>query len=358
LRRFFKVPKRLLYKKYFFFPLSHIKAGKIDKSLKSIFVAIFFKLKKKWVRNKLLKNRLNLKKKNKIKKIKNKNFNKIDFLTNLKKLYKKKKLNFLFIRKKMYRKIRKTYKLHSSVKKHIKDKKMYLKFYKYRGSNNRSLLKRTMISNKSKKYSNIAWLKVGLTYRKLENWWMVRELKRRVAFYYGFVNMRKFRYINNFNKNMAVNSNYGMKLECMLNIFFLRLNFFDNIFQVNNLIRKTRFINIDNKLCTYPYRIINVFQTVSINKFYFKKMLNIFIKRCKFNKSYMLKNFTKKGYKRKKLMKNLVNIPNFIEYNYKIMHFTIIDRPKLSQLKSYGYGLGNSSLFTWSVNTKIRYDYK
>jgi len=258
----------------------------------------------------------------------------------------------------MYRKAIKVYKVNDKVKKLIKNKKLYFNFYKYRGTNSRSLLKRNMISKQSKKYSNVSWLKVGKTYRKSENWWVVRELKRRVAFYYGFINMRKFRYINNFNKTMAVNSNYGIKLECMLNIFFLRLNFFDNIFQVNNLIRKTRFIMVDNKLCTYPYRVINVFQTVSINKFYFKKMLNIFIKRCKFNKSYVLKNFVKRGYKRKRLLRNTVNIPNFIEYNYKIMHFTVIDRPKLSQIKSYGYGLDNSSLFTWSVNTKLKYNYK
>ena len=144
---------------------------------------------------------------------------------------------------------------------------------------------------------------------------------------------------------MAVNSNYGLKLECMLNIFFLRLNFFDNIFQVNNLIKKTRFVRINNKLCTYPYRIVNVYETISIDKYYFKKMLNIFIKRCKFNKSYVMKNFGKKGYKRKKIIKNVVNVPNFIEYNYKIMHFTLLDRPKLDQLKSQGYGFNNTSLF-------------
>lgn len=319
---------------------------KIDKTLKFIFSIIFSKLKNKW--------KINYPSNKKKKKC----LHKSNFLVDLKKLYKNKKLNTLFIKRKMYRKAIKVYKVNDKVKKLIKNKKLYFSFYQYRGTNSRSLLKRNMISKQSKKYSNISWLKVGKTYRKSENWWVVRELKRRVAFYYGFINMRKFRYINNFNKNMQVNSNYGMKLECMLNIFFLRLNFFDNIFQVNNLIRKTRFIKIDNKLCTYPYRIINVFQTVSIDKFYFKKMLNIFIKRCKFNKTYVLKNFVKKGYKRKRLMRNTVNIPNFIEYNYKIMHFTVIDRPKLSQVKSYGYGLDNSSLFTWSVNTKLKYNYK
>lgn len=171
-------------------------------------------------------------------------------------------------------------------------------------------------------------------------------MKRKVAFYYGFINMKKFRYIYNVNKNMPVNSNYGLKLECMLNMLILRLNMFDNIFQINNMIRKSRFINIDNALCTYPYRIVNVFQTISISKYYFKKMLNIFIKRCRFNKSYLLKNFVKKGFKRKRIIRNVVNIPNFIEYNYKIMHFTIVDRPKLSQLKSQGFGFDNSSLFT------------
>lgn len=326
-------------------------------------MTIFFGLKKKWgfwgssrrfrFRNVYQKNCIKIKRAKKSEK----NY-KTGFLANLKKLYKKKKINFLSIRKRMYKKIINGHIAYKLYKKIPKIKRRYAYYYKYRGANRRSLTKRAWISKLSRRYRGMAWLKVGFKRKAHKNWWLMRELKRKVAFYYGFIHMRKFRYINNFNKNMAVNSNYGLKLECMLNIFILRLNFFDNIFQANNLIRKTRFINIDNKLCTYPYRIVNVFQTVSINKFYFKKMLNIFIKRCKFNKSYVLKNFVKKGYRRKRVIRNVVNIPSFIEYNYKIMHFTVIDRPKLSQLKGYGYGLDNSSLFTWSVNTKIRYDYK
>lgn len=352
MRRLFKLPKRLLYKKYAFLGMNFIKEVKIDKTLKAIFVSMFLKLRIKY------KLSFKVKKSNKLGNFNNKKSNSFSFTYNLKKLYKNKKLNIHFIKKKMNKKWIKALAINKGVGIYMKYKKLYMKPYFFRGFNNRSLLKRTMITTQSVKYSNISWIKVNSGVKKPESWWVIRELKRKVAFYYGFINIKKFRYINNLNKNMSVNSNYGIKLECMLNIFFLRLNFFDNIFQINNLIKKTRFININNKLCTYPYRIINVFDTVSISKSYFKKMLNIFIKRCRFNKSYILKNFIKKGYKRKKAIRNVVNVPTFIEYNYKIMHFTMIDRPKLNQIKSQGFGLDNESLFTWSINTKLKYHYK
>ena len=171
-------------------------------------------------------------------------------------------------------------------------------------------------------------------------------MKRKVAFYYGFINIKKFRFINNYSKRMPVNTNYGVKLECMLNIFMYRLNFFDNIFHINNVIKKVRIIEINNKICIYPYRVVNLFDTVSISKHFFKKMFNIFLKRSKYNKSYLLGKLIRKGKKKKKVMRNLINIPDFIEYNYKIMHFTMFDKPKIKQIKSLGYGLGETSLYT------------
>ena len=145
---------------------------------------------------------------------------------------------------------------------------------------------------------------------------------------------------------MNINHNYIVKLECMLNIFVLRLNLFENIFQINNLIKKARFIEVEGRLCTYPYRVINVFETVSISKFYFKKALNIFIKRSRYNKTFLLKkNVFTKGKKKMRALKNTINIPSFIEYNYKIMHFTMLYRPKLNQMKGHGLGLDHSSLF-------------
>jgi len=81
---------------------------------------------------------------------------KSNFLVDLKKLYKNKKLNTLFIKRKMYRKAIKVYKVNDKVKKLIKNKKLYFSFYQYRGTNSRSLLKRNMISKQSKKYSNIS----------------------------------------------------------------------------------------------------------------------------------------------------------------------------------------------------------
>jgi len=55
----------------------------------------------------------------------------------------------------MYRKAIKIYKINDGVRNLLKNKKLYRKFYKYRGSNNRSLLKRNMISKQGKKYRNI-----------------------------------------------------------------------------------------------------------------------------------------------------------------------------------------------------------
>jgi len=95
--------------------------------------------------------------KNKKNKKKNKKnyFHKPSFIFDLKKLYKNKKLNTRFIKRRMYRKAIKIYKINDGVRNLLKNKKIYRKFYKYRGSNNRSLLKRNMISKQGKKYRNI-----------------------------------------------------------------------------------------------------------------------------------------------------------------------------------------------------------
>ena len=110
---------------------------------------------------------------------------------------------------------------------------------------------------------------------------------------------------------MALPVFYNIRLECMINICLLRLNLLDSLFQINNLIKKTKIVEINGVVCFYPYRVLKMNDSIIIAKFYFKKMFYIFLKRSKFNKSALLKNNKqKKGVKKKRIIRNVINVPN------------------------------------------------
>lgn len=86
-----------------------------------------------------------------------------------------------------------------------------------------------------------------------------------------------------------------------------RLGFFDNIYKANELIRKG-FVCINNKVVANPYYKVKLNDTLSINKKFMKMALCLFY--------YRLKN-----------MNFHFVIPNFMECDFHIMHFSIIKVP-------------------------------
>lgn len=354
-----KVTQSKLYRKYLIDPHNFlIKRGKISKTLKYILYKIFILIKKKYlIRRK--KNFIRFRKKKKLRnnlKIFNwkKNFWKNFKIYLVKKSLKKKKLRKLIRVKirRVSRRIRKYRYIYSKkpLKKKLSKKRAIVRNVLYGLVRNANFRYR-----KSRK---LTWLKAFYFGKKRKTWWLLRETRKKTALYYGIIKLKKFRYINELCfKKMALPVFYNIRLECMINICLLRLNLLDSLFQINNLIKKTKIININNTVCFYPYRVIKVNDSIVISKFYFKKMFYIFLKRSKFNKSALLKNNKqKKGVKKKRIIRNVINVPNWIEYNYKIMHFTLWRLPKLHEIKSYGYGYAGNTLFDWAIDTKLKYN--
>ena len=133
MKRFFKVPNRLLYKKYFFLNVWVIKSIKIDKTYKAMVGSMVLKLRTKYKYDSTKKNNLSVKK------------NLLSYGKDMKKLYKNKKLNLELIKIKMIRTTNKAFNLKKTVRKLIQKKKIYLDSYLVRGTNSRGLSKRIMI---------------------------------------------------------------------------------------------------------------------------------------------------------------------------------------------------------------------
>lgn len=357
-----KVTQSKLYRKYLIDPHNFlIKRGKLNKTLKYILCKVFIILKKK---QNLKKRRV----KKKIFRIKRR----IKAKTNLKIFSWKKNFwkNFkIYLSKKNLKKK----KLRKLIR--IKMKRVYKRIRIYRSMYSRGILKkriskrRAIVRNvlyglvrnsnfKFRRSRKLTWLKAFYFGKKRKTWWLLRETKKKTALYYGILKLKKFRFINELCfKKMALPAFYNIKLECMINICLLRLNLLDSLFQINNLIKKTKIIEINGVVCFYPYRVLKTNDSIIIAKFYFKKMFYIFLKRSKFNKSALLKNNKqRKGVKKKRIIRNVINVPKWIEYNYKIMYFTLWRLPKLHEIKSYGYGYRGNTLFDWAIDTKLKYN--
>ena len=208
----------------------------------------------------------------------------------------------------------------------------------------------------------ITWLNVIKYRKKQKAWWLMRVTNKKAAFFYGVIQLKKFRYINKLNnRNIPLSYYYSNKLQCMLNIVLFRLNFFDNIFIANNFIRIAGIVLVNNKKVLYPFRFIKINDVISFHPAHFKKMFNIFYKRSKFNKSFIIKKMKKKPYRSKpssfkllKAVKNFVNVPSYIEYNYKIMHFILWRQPYENDFLSLGFKYYNTHL--WSFETQLQYN--
>lgn len=104
---------------------------------------------------------------------------------------------------------------------------------------------------------------------------------------------------------------------CFLNLLF-RTNLFLNTKQIYNFI-KIGAIQINDKINFNPYKILSIFDTFSINKKFIKIIWRIFFKKIK-----------------RRLI--LVNIPNYMDYDYQLLKFFIWRLPTEKERRfSYSY---------------------
>lgn len=236
--------------------------------------------------------------------------------------------------------------------------KFRLRFYYKKSSKpiRRHSTKKEMKKKKKKLLARLTWLKISRVRKKKKTWWLLRVNLKKTAYFYGIKKLQKFRYINNlFNKVMGLNFYAACRLECMLNMVLFRVNVFDNIYIVNNFIRACG-IFVNKKRVNYPFRVVKVNEFISFPLYMFKKVFSIFVKRSKFNKSFLLKKYKKKfkKYRLMHLLKNFVNLPPYIEYNYKILHFVLWRLPTRKEfLGAYFKG---KNTYDWDLDTQLKYN--
>ena len=136
---------------------------------------------------------------------------------------------------------------------------------------------------------------------------------------------------------------------CFLNLLF-RTNLFLTTKQAYTFLKLGAFL-INNKPVTNPYKILSIFDSFSIHKSFRKIIWAIFLDKIRQNLI-------------------LVNIPNYLDYNYRLLNFFIwrlptdqesrfvysfpFFRPFVNETKIYPLKYKNISLFDYAPPKKIR----
>lgn len=167
-----------------------------------------------------------------------------------------------------------------------------------------------MPESKKKKFKRI---------KKKSNWWKLRLLNKKVALYYGFTNLKKFRYIFNFyEKGMNFDIKSITRLELMLNMLILSLSFVDNIMTSNNFIRLFG-VSINGNIVNYPFRVVKKGSIISIEPSKFKKLYFIMKNRFKRDKTFLLNSFKNSTVRKKKKLE---------KYEFKKVYKDIVHEKK------------------------------
>lgn len=186
------------------------------------------------------------------------------------------------------------------------DKRMY-KLAKRR----EALLKKNPYMN----YSSWITLEWNKNQARKSIWWKNRILTRKLSLYFGFINKKKFRFVQSLNfKAMQHNVWVSSRINLMISVLLLKLNIFNNFYFIKNFI-KIGGCAVNNNIVTYPYRILKKGDIISINKIYFRVIFNKIIKKyiTLKKKNYIIKNNS-----------TIFNYPpDYIEINYKILTATI-----------------------------------
>jgi hypothetical protein len=144
-----------------------------------------------------------------------------------------------------------------------------------------------------------------------------------------------------------------IKLEFMLCMILFRFNIFKNMFFILNFIRIGGCI-VNNIIVTYPYKFIKLNDIVTIHPKYFKKIFNIFNVNMYFSSRTFIKWKTLYRYSLT-TPKVLLNIPNYLKANYKILSIAMWRLPRKKEIISLIAFPFSNSLGDWSMSVKMGY---
>ena len=155
------------------------------------------------------------------------------------------------------------------------------------------------------------WLHIGRKRHifKKKNVFIHRDVQmKKVSLFYGYTNMAKFKkmfmynhYSSQFRKKAALN------LEGKISTIIYRLNLMDNISNINKLVKRGK-IKLNNSLCYNPHHVLKKGDNLNIHPSIYRFIINIFKKRLKNRQIWGA-------------------IPEYIEVNYRILYFSLIDYP-------------------------------
>jgi ribosomal protein S4 len=181
--------------------------------------------------------------------------------------------------------------------------------------------------------------------RKRRSFFGLQILKRQKMRFFGSqMTAHKYSsYIRKAHHSSSLLKKFFQLYERRLDIFLYRINFLTDGYSGQQLINHEKFM-INDKIAIFPSQQIFFYDVVSpVNKgFFFLKIINR-LKEIKKNAmlkvKFLLKNNFKKFFmfrsrwKRLNIYKYYINIPSYIEINYRIMSAIFIKNPSFTEVK-------------------------
>lgn len=192
-----------------------------------------------------------------------------------------------------------------------------------------NIYQKKSVIDKSKETTLNKWLHFDPTFIRLQkfkpfykympHWWRFRMLERKMTFFYSFSNVKKFRqmqYATFYTNKLRLDS--ILRCEGLLCIVLFRLNLFTSMYFINNFIKSGNVL-VNGKPVYSKHYIVKLSDDISIKKNVFVKVFNSFWLRLK----------------SKRL---LINTPDYIISNYKILTFSIWRYPtRLEVIAPYDF---------------------
>lgn len=149
--------------------------------------------------------------------------------------------------------------------------------------------------------------------KKRSTWWNLKIEQDKINVFFGFFSRKKFLKFQQacFFAN-KLRLNWILNLVARLSFILFQMNISSNLYFTRNFIKRG-FVLVNNKVKINPNYIVNLFDNISFKKNIFKKIYLMFKFRLKNNKI-------------------LINSPNYLEINYRIMTSTIWRMPEGSEI--------------------------
>jgi ribosomal protein S4 len=185
--------------------------------------------------------------------------------------------------------------------------------------------------------------------RKRRSFFGLQIIKRqKMRFFATQLTSKKYTiYLTKAKRSISLLKKFFQLYETRFDIFLFRINFIIDGFSAHQLINHRNFM-INDKISIFPGQQIAFYDVVSpVNKSFFfftiykrlKEIKKQALKKIKFIKKKFSKNNFKNfflfrsRYKRFNLFKYYINIPSYIEINYRIMSAIFIKNPSFTEVK-------------------------